>query len=199
MQTRRRGPGRAVDLRRPRRRHVCDSDGCRSESPHSTWRKLRALDSIIGLGTVNGALWNGREAFVSGILHRPRVVDRPVLLAFNPKFGSADRACQRPRSHGSATAADRSGSADELVVLGRRSRARSSATTRPATAGARQPLRRVGHTARLHGRVRVSSSRARPTDWRVTAPARTPGEQSGRGHRRSTPGPRARSRGREAT
>ena len=52
-----------------------------------SWRKLRALDSIIGLGTVNGALWNGREAFVSGILHRPRVVDRPVLLAFNPKFG----------------------------------------------------------------------------------------------------------------
>ena len=27
-----------------------------------SWRKLRALDSIIGLGTVNGALWNGREA-----------------------------------------------------------------------------------------------------------------------------------------
>ncbi|MGZ4305226.1 MAG: hypothetical protein ACXVEW_06405 [Solirubrobacteraceae bacterium] len=51
------------------------------------WRRLKALDSIIGLGTVNGALWNGREAFVSGILYRPHVVDRAILLAFNPKSG----------------------------------------------------------------------------------------------------------------
>jgi hypothetical protein len=39
----------------------------------------------IGLATANGALSNGREAFVSGILDRPHVVDRPILLAFNPK------------------------------------------------------------------------------------------------------------------
>jgi hypothetical protein len=50
-----------------------------------SWRRLNALDAVIGLATVNGALWNGREAFVSGILHRPHVVDRPILLAFNPK------------------------------------------------------------------------------------------------------------------
>jgi hypothetical protein len=50
-----------------------------------SWRRLKALDAVIGLATVNGALWNGREAFVSGTLYRPHVVDRPILLAFNPK------------------------------------------------------------------------------------------------------------------
>ncbi|MGZ4299010.1 MAG: hypothetical protein ACXVVK_18380, partial [Solirubrobacteraceae bacterium] len=50
-----------------------------------SWRRLKTLDAVIGLATVNGAVWNGREAFVSGILHRPRVVDRPIVLAFNPK------------------------------------------------------------------------------------------------------------------
>jgi len=50
-----------------------------------SWRRLKALDAVIGLGTVNGALWNGREAFVSGILYRPHLVDRPILSAFNPK------------------------------------------------------------------------------------------------------------------
>jgi hypothetical protein len=58
-----------------------------------SWR-LKALDALIGLATVNGALWNGREAFVSGILYRPHVVDRPILLAFNPKTNRST--CQRP-------------------------------------------------------------------------------------------------------
>jgi hypothetical protein len=50
-----------------------------------SWRQLKALDAVIGLATVNGALWNGREAFVAGILYRPHVVDRPILLEFSPK------------------------------------------------------------------------------------------------------------------
>ena len=50
-----------------------------------SWRRLKALDALSGLATVNGALWNGRDAFVGGTLYRPHVVDRPILLAFNPK------------------------------------------------------------------------------------------------------------------
>lgn len=41
---------------------------------------------MVGLASVNGALWNGREAFVSGTIYRrPHVVDRPLLLEFNPQ------------------------------------------------------------------------------------------------------------------
>jgi len=51
-----------------------------------SWRRLKALDAITDLGTVNGALWNGRDAFVSGVLYRPPGrFSRPILLDFNPR------------------------------------------------------------------------------------------------------------------
>jgi len=43
-----------------------------------SWRRLKALDAITGLGTVNGALWDGREAFISGVLYRPPSPNRAV-------------------------------------------------------------------------------------------------------------------------
>ena len=50
-----------------------------------SWRRLKALDPVVGLSTVNGAVWDGREAFVGGVIYRPPSrVSRPVLLEFNP-------------------------------------------------------------------------------------------------------------------
>ena len=50
-----------------------------------SWRRLNALDPVVGLSTVNGAVWDGREAFVAGVIYRPSSrVSRPVLLEFNP-------------------------------------------------------------------------------------------------------------------
>ena len=50
-----------------------------------SWRRLKALDPVVGLSRVNGAVWNGREAFVGGVIYRPPGhVSRPVLLEFNP-------------------------------------------------------------------------------------------------------------------
>jgi hypothetical protein len=50
-----------------------------------SWRQLKALDAVSGLAIVNGALWDGREAIVSGNLYRHAHFVRPILFAFNPK------------------------------------------------------------------------------------------------------------------
>jgi hypothetical protein len=50
-----------------------------------SWRRLKALDVVSGLATVNGALWDGREAIVSGNLSRHVHLVRPILFAFNSK------------------------------------------------------------------------------------------------------------------
>ena len=41
-----------------------------------SWRRLPALNAVKGLAVANGAVWDGREAFVSA---------RGLLIAFNPK------------------------------------------------------------------------------------------------------------------
>jgi hypothetical protein len=50
-----------------------------------SWRRLKALDAVSGLATANGAVWDGREAIVSGNLYRHAHFVRPILFAFNPK------------------------------------------------------------------------------------------------------------------
>jgi hypothetical protein len=57
-----------------------------------TWRTLRALNAVTGLALANGAVWDGREAFVSGNVsdRRGRIV-RAILLAFDPKSGALRR------------------------------------------------------------------------------------------------------------
>ncbi len=51
-----------------------------------SWRTLRALDVLHGL-IPNGAVWDGREAFVSGRLHRRGASDRPILFSFSARSG----------------------------------------------------------------------------------------------------------------
>jgi hypothetical protein len=45
-----------------------------------SWRRLRALDAITA--TPNGAVWNGREAFICCVRTEP--AGQPVLIAYNP-------------------------------------------------------------------------------------------------------------------
>jgi hypothetical protein len=51
-----------------------------------SWRRLQALNAVKGLAVANGAVWDGREAFVSGNLYGSRgQVIRAILFAFDPK------------------------------------------------------------------------------------------------------------------
>ncbi len=53
-----------------------------------SWRVLKALMAVKGL-IANGAVWDGREAFVSGTLHRYGQGEaRPIFIAFNPESGT---------------------------------------------------------------------------------------------------------------
>ena len=49
------------------------------------WRRLPALDAVKGLAVANGAVWDGREAFVSGDLYYHDCFVRPILFAFSPE------------------------------------------------------------------------------------------------------------------
>jgi hypothetical protein len=51
-----------------------------------SWRRLKALDAIVGLAVVNGAVWNGHEAFVAGQLYRAsNRFSGPILFGFDPQ------------------------------------------------------------------------------------------------------------------
>jgi len=55
-----------------------------------SWRVLKALAAVKGL-IANGAVWNGREAFVSGTVRRYPTVIRPIFFAFDPATGTLRR------------------------------------------------------------------------------------------------------------
>jgi len=51
-----------------------------------SWRRLPGLAAVGGLGVANGAVWDGREAFVSGgVSTGPVYRPRAILFAFNPR------------------------------------------------------------------------------------------------------------------
>lgn len=152
------------------------------------WRRLQALDSIIGLGTVNGALWDGREAFVSGILSRHRVADRPILLAFSPKSGKLrqidlSKAPVTPLQRRQLDPVGRSGS--ELVFwAGGPSSSpvvRYNPTTDRWTKAAAAPCRPYRQIAWAGARLvvacatdRLESYDARTNSWSATKPGPSP-------------------------
>lgn len=50
-----------------------------------SWQRLPTLDAVKGLAVANGAVWDGREAFVSGDLYHHDRFAGPILLAFSPE------------------------------------------------------------------------------------------------------------------
>ena len=64
-----------------------------------SWRQLKALDAVSGLAIVNGALWDGREAIVSGKLYRHAHFVRPILSPSTPR----PTGCARSTSQGPLT------------------------------------------------------------------------------------------------
>ncbi len=55
-----------------------------------SWRVLKALTAVKGL-IANGAVWDGREAIVSGTTYRPGHSGGPILIAFDPTTGKLRR------------------------------------------------------------------------------------------------------------
>ncbi len=55
-----------------------------------SWRVLKALTAVEGL-IASGAVWNGREAFVSGTVRRYPTAIRAIFVAFDPASGTLRR------------------------------------------------------------------------------------------------------------
>jgi len=57
-----------------------------------SWRRLKSLDAIVGLAVVNGAVWDGHEAFVAGQLYRAaNHFSGPILFRFDPRSNRLHR------------------------------------------------------------------------------------------------------------
>ena len=66
--------------------------GAALEPERRAWRRLPGLEAINGLAVANGAVWDGREAFVVGQLSTsPAQPPRATMFAFNPKSDKVRR------------------------------------------------------------------------------------------------------------